>query len=259
MSPPIRDGSGNSINSIRLGDGSEISEVRTGAGDVLFSANSIPDSLENQYDFVNNLSAGDGSVNDPIGSDPMSLSGTFTDATIGGESGAEGDSTDNGTADAYDAAADDSFGLAFSFAGSKFSGDFAGADEAFNPGISVRGEGGNIELLLADDDNHRISAKTSSTFDGGSTYACVINKNGNTASDIKIYITDMTNPESVTTPDSSSKYQSDGVDTNWKFWARNNDGTADNHINVTMGVFEFNSDTYSQTDRQNFVSRRPEL
>jgi len=37
MSPPIRDGSGDSIGSIRLGDGSEISEVRTGAGDVLFS------------------------------------------------------------------------------------------------------------------------------------------------------------------------------------------------------------------------------
>jgi len=37
MSPPIRDGSGNDIGSIRLGDGSEVSEVRTGAGDVLFS------------------------------------------------------------------------------------------------------------------------------------------------------------------------------------------------------------------------------
>jgi len=42
MSPPIREGSGDSIGSIRLGDGSEISEVRTGAGDVVFSA--IPDS-----------------------------------------------------------------------------------------------------------------------------------------------------------------------------------------------------------------------
>jgi len=47
MSTPIRDGSGDSIGSIRLGDGSEISEVRTGAGDVLFSA--IPDSVV--YDF----------------------------------------------------------------------------------------------------------------------------------------------------------------------------------------------------------------
>jgi len=37
MSPPIRDGSGSDIGSIRLGDGSEISEVRTGAGDVVFS------------------------------------------------------------------------------------------------------------------------------------------------------------------------------------------------------------------------------
>jgi len=42
MSPPIRDGSGSSIGSIRLGDGSEISEVRTGAGDVLFSATAPP-------------------------------------------------------------------------------------------------------------------------------------------------------------------------------------------------------------------------
>jgi len=51
MSPPIRDGSGNSIGSIRLGDGTEISEVRTGAGDVVFSASSLPDSVVAQYDF----------------------------------------------------------------------------------------------------------------------------------------------------------------------------------------------------------------
>jgi len=48
MSPPIRDGSGDSIGSIRLGDGSEIAEVRTGAGDVLFSASPIPDSALTQ-------------------------------------------------------------------------------------------------------------------------------------------------------------------------------------------------------------------
>jgi len=48
MSPPIRDGSGSSIGSIRLGDGSEISEVRTGAGDVLFSA--IPDSAVDYFE-----------------------------------------------------------------------------------------------------------------------------------------------------------------------------------------------------------------
>jgi len=60
MSPPIRDGSGSSIGSIRLGDGSEISEVRTGAGDVVFNPVSVPDSenLQARYDF----SAEDGST-----------------------------------------------------------------------------------------------------------------------------------------------------------------------------------------------------
>jgi hypothetical protein len=48
MSPPIRDGSGSSIGSIRLGDGSEIAEVRTGAGDVLFSA--IPDGTVDNFE-----------------------------------------------------------------------------------------------------------------------------------------------------------------------------------------------------------------
>jgi len=57
MSPPIRDGSGSSIGSIRLGDGSEIAEVRTGAGDVLFSA--IPDSVVHRYD-AKELSLSDG-------------------------------------------------------------------------------------------------------------------------------------------------------------------------------------------------------
>jgi hypothetical protein len=47
MSPPIRDGSGSSIGSIRLGDGSEISEVRTGAGDVLFSAGPPDNVIDN--------------------------------------------------------------------------------------------------------------------------------------------------------------------------------------------------------------------
>jgi hypothetical protein len=60
MSPPIRDGSGDSIGAIRLGDGSEIAEVRTGAGDVLFSAGP-PDSgdLHARYD-ATEISATDG-------------------------------------------------------------------------------------------------------------------------------------------------------------------------------------------------------
>jgi len=72
MSPPIRDGSGNSIGAIRLGDGSEISEVRTGAGDVLFSG--IPDSAVTQYraEDENNTST----AIDSVGSNDAALTGT---------------------------------------------------------------------------------------------------------------------------------------------------------------------------------------
>jgi len=69
MSPPIRDGSGNSIGSIRLGDGSEISEVRTGAGDVLFSGG-IPDSVVNRLP----MDEGSGSIlNESVGNEDASM------------------------------------------------------------------------------------------------------------------------------------------------------------------------------------------
>jgi len=74
MSPPIREGSGNDIGSIRLGDGSEIAEVRTGAGDVLFSA--IPDSALTQ-DLVAWYRFEDGDARDYT----ATLNATFADTT----------------------------------------------------------------------------------------------------------------------------------------------------------------------------------
>jgi len=73
MSPPIRDGSGSSIGSIRLGDGTEITEVRTGAGDVVFSGLPDADSLVSLFRFEND-------VTDSVGSNDGSIVGspTFT-------------------------------------------------------------------------------------------------------------------------------------------------------------------------------------
>jgi len=88
MSPPIREGSGSSIGSIRLGDGSEIAEVRTGAGDVLFSA--IPDAPNNaihQYHVSSfNASVGDilGNWTDEVSNDTMNVSGPPTLETQNG-------------------------------------------------------------------------------------------------------------------------------------------------------------------------------
>jgi len=75
MSPPIRDGSGSSIGSIRLGDGSEIAAVRTGAGDVLFSATAVPDSVVRHYDPTDESVGQKSAWNDQIGN--KDLSGTY--------------------------------------------------------------------------------------------------------------------------------------------------------------------------------------
>jgi len=84
MSPPIRDGSGSSIGSIRLGDGSEISEVRTGAGDVLFSA--IPDSVVSRYDATEESSTGSiSSITDQLGFADLSGSCTVESSVIDGK------------------------------------------------------------------------------------------------------------------------------------------------------------------------------
>jgi hypothetical protein len=113
MSPPIRDGSGNSIGAIRLGDGSEISEVRTGAGDVLFGATTIADSALTQdlvawYRFEDgdardyasnaefpNVTWGDSTAYDgTVNGVSFQPSGGVTDFENGGNSGAfQGDGT----------------------------------------------------------------------------------------------------------------------------------------------------------------------
>jgi len=79
MSPPIRDGSGNSIGSIRLGDGTEIAEVRTGAGDVVFGGGAILGSETNRFDFE----SGGAPAVDRIGNRDMSISGaTFVKSPV---------------------------------------------------------------------------------------------------------------------------------------------------------------------------------
>jgi hypothetical protein len=81
MSPPIRDGSGNSIGAIRLGDGSEISEVRTGAGDVLFSA--IPDSGISRWEYEDDTDTS--TANDSWNGYPGTITGAsfVSDSALG--------------------------------------------------------------------------------------------------------------------------------------------------------------------------------
>jgi len=114
MSPPIRDGSGSSIGSIRLGDGSEISEVRTGAGDVVFSASAIPDSATHQH----KLDEGSGTTfSDSIGS---------IDGSTGGASWTSDSELEGGQALSLDGSDDTpSFDSKFGSVGTSNSWSFA--------------------------------------------------------------------------------------------------------------------------------------
>jgi len=96
MSPPIRDGSGSSIGSIRLGDGTEISEVRTGAGDVLFSATSIPDSAVHRWK-LDDVSTG--TVTDSVGSFDGTVNGTTS--VSGTFQGGSASQSSSGTSNQY--------------------------------------------------------------------------------------------------------------------------------------------------------------
>jgi len=107
MSPPIRDGSGSSIGSIRLGDGSEINEVRTGAGDVLFPPLPVAASdLVAWYPFRSgtgeDITAGDSNFGDTTDYSATANGATFkpsggvTDIQTGANSGSfEFDGTDD--------------------------------------------------------------------------------------------------------------------------------------------------------------------
>lgn len=84
------------------------------------------------------------------------------------------------------------FAVGFSFQYSASGGeDFLGVFDgnmAIEVGDDIFGSPGNVELFLRDNDGDTISRYTDATFDDGSEHRCVLNKTGNTASDIEIWI-----------------------------------------------------------------------
>jgi len=262
MTPPINiDGS--TVGAITI-DGTDVSEV-TVDGSTVFSA--IPDGVINQWDFISNFAQGDSTVVDGVSSADMSLIGDFQDDTIGNESGALADGTDDhGSTSTADFLADRrSFGLAFSIKVSSWPSDrhLLGGLESGGVGILVRssnnGTAGQIELYLKDNNSSKLVVSNDNTIDDGTTRAVVINKTDNSGSGIDIYVDDMTTAE-PTTIHFDQGFDHTSVPTSSKaYWARNNDGSIERYSNATCGVIEFNTAPYTKTERQNFVSRRPEL
>lgn len=198
----------------------------------------------------------------------MTVTG-LTESTFGnGQNSISGDGTNYGLANGPQSLiSQQTFGLAFTTEFSSISslkclfGVSDDADRANRFGVfsGLQSSFGQIELYLVDNNLNDLSVSTSTTFDDGSVHSVVINKSGDTSSDISIYVDDMVTEQSLSVNNNDAFDHTNASQTkDLAFWARNS-GSIMDIINADFGIFEFNTSQYSQTEREEFVSRRPEV
>ena len=217
----------------------------------------IPDSVTDQFVAE--------SFADPwpneIGSDDMSVSGLSPSTFVNDEPSVFGDGTDDhGLADLGISQEDETFAIAFTFATDSLD-DFVmgGRDGDSRLEIRAGDSTGEIEVLCRDDSGNSAAIYTDSTFDDGDPHAVVWNKPDDDPSNWDLFVDDMDSPQSTTTRlDQGYDHTNSTMNNDVAFYAVNDDGPTEN-IEMDAGIFEFNSDMYSLTDRNSFVDRRPEV
>ena len=127
--------------------------------------------------------------------------------------------------------------------------------------VSIRGgDSGAINHRIIDDNDNRIEVETSSTFDDGNAHLFVINKLGDNADDLVFYVDDMENEESLSIEtDSGFNHENYSNPFELFFWAFNSSGDPGNYGEFDAGIFEFNSEPYTESERDGLLSRRPEV
>jgi len=249
-------------------DGTDVTEITVDGQTVFTAVPDIPNTVVHQYraeDFADPWP-------DNIGSADMSVSGLTSSTFNNNEDSVFGDGIDDhGTANGpQNFPQNETFGIAFTASFSSISefSSFLGVSDQSNTANSTRiftglnGPNGAIEPWFGDGNENNLSVYTVNTFDDGSPHAIIVNKNGNSASDISIYVDDMSTQQSIIIErnenfDHTTFNQSGDL----AFYARNNTGAGNiiDHISADIGIFEFNSEPYNQTEREDFVSRRPEV
>ena len=230
------------------------------AGLMSVAEDDIPDSVESQWrreEFADPWPANVGDVD-------MSVSGLSKSTFSNGEDSVFGDGTDaHGLASGPETlATNETFGIAFTI-------QYPNPDQ-FDTFFGCTGDGqffirdpsgsGTIEIALQDSNSNNLNVETDNQYDDGNPHPIIINKRGNSASDIGFYVDDMTTEQSTTiNNDQGFDHTNYNLSTDWAFWARNTDGTIDSNIEADMGVIELNSNPYSEEEREEFVSRRPEV
>jgi len=247
---------------IETEDDSVVSEYR------VRNARAIPDSVVYQYDAADFTTS---SWPDTVGSADMSVTGLSDTTFSNGAESVDGDGTDDyGTANGpEDLAKNTTFGLALTIRVDnvpQFGSYFGMGDDADSTSSRMQlrdsGDGnGDFELFIQDNNGGSFSVNTDPTVAGdGTVHAVVVNKNGNSDADVNFYIDDMATAVG-TAVDRPGSYDPSNWSSTYEmaFYARNDGGAINRYVDMAAGVFEFNTAPYSQTEREDFVSRRPEV
>jgi len=258
MSPPIYTPDGQEVTEIVLPDGSTASEVVAPDGSVVFDAGpDIPDSVVNQYkaeDFTNPWP-------DAVGAADMSVNG-LTSSTLNGESGVFADGLDDrGNASPLRLGANLTWGLAVTITGPADGGKLIWSSSAnFDDIFAVADRSGKFDVFIRADRSGEFGVQSTTTvWDDTNTYAVVVNKTGDSDSDIEIYVDDMTTDEATIRWSGSTDTSQWAGPADSYFYVQENVGSFSDYKEATVGIFEFNTEPYTQQERENFVQRRPEV
>jgi len=236
--------------------------LRNGGLRTLTERVGIPDSVVYQYPFSTFTPS---TWTDNVGSADMTVNGMSASTFSNGEDSVFGDGTDDyGLAPGPELIPqNETFGVAMTcqFSGQSTTEFWFGVEDGNATGrFQLRSGSGEFQLILSDDAGDTLFVETNSAYDDGTPKAVIINKTGSSAADINFYVDDMSaavsktiNTDQAFTPGAYTPAFDLG------FWCRNDNGSQDLFIEGHAGIFEFNSAPYTQTEREKFVGRRPEV
>ena len=128
--------------------------------------------------------------------------------------------------------------------------------------LNSRENSGSLGIFIGDDDGNQLSIDGSTNVDDGDIRPVVINKFGNSADQMELFIGDMSDgdDESTVNLDNDFNHENFNVVEDLAFYARNDGGSIEREPeNMKMGVFEIKENPFDESERESFVSRRDEV
>ena len=128
--------------------------------------------------------------------------------------------------------------------------------------LDSRENDGALGFWLQDNSGNNLRVYGNTDIGDGDIRPVVINKFGNSADQIELYIGDMSDDadESNINVDESYDHSNFDINEDLAFYARNDGGSIEREPkNMDMGIFEINEEPYNESDRESFVSRRDEV